>query len=893
MNSPLSAKDLSLDQIVHALRIATHDSPDPAFMLARDGVLLMANSSLCASMGVDERALIGQKFAMAAWSVDPERVLHSFRAARAGAPSRFRASGCRPDGQPFIAEVTQLPVRVNDAVVAIFGTAVDLAVGELRDARARQSEDLLRLAGRIARFGGWALEAETRKVSMSDGARSMLSIPDDADLNELAWHLHPEDEQRRISSLIDECLAEGTSFDLESIMLTTSGAQLTVRTVGEAQRLPDGRIVGVHGALWDVTEAVAAREREHALEGKLSVALAAVTDSIYFLDDQNLVTYANPRALELLRHSAEELRATPLWILFPEAVQEGYRDAFDRARLTGEQVTHRAYSELRDGWFETTAYPTDTGLAVYLRDVTDEARAHETAQQAREQLAQQAALLDTARDAMIVRELDGRIRYWNRAAELLYGWSADEAVGRQCADLVWTEPGAHEAADAEVMGAGYFAGELTQRTRDGRTIIVDCRWQLLADGNGAPQAIFAVNTDISDYHREQDARQRAQRMESLGTLASGIAHDLNNVLTPLLMSVQLLRSDETDPERSELLASMESSVKRGADMIGQVLSFARGVEGQRVAVDIDHLIDDLVSFSRTVIPPSISVVVERHEQLGLTVGDPTQLLQVLMNLVTNARDAMSEGGQLRISVGRLDIIDKYTSMSHSAAPGRYLTIAVEDDGHGIVTGLVSRVFEPFFTTKIVGMGTGLGLSTSLAIVRGHGGFMQVYSEPQRGTRFVVGLPVSTAVIEGSAPSVTKPASLPAGDGELVLVIDDDESIRRVTSRTLEAHGYRTATACNGQEGIDLIERGLKQVDLVLTDMIMPVMDGAATSAYLEEHHPSIPIIGASGLVSGANASRPVGMGITRFIAKPYTTSVLLTTVRDTLLEHRASFKEGR
>lgn len=885
MNRGADTIEHELATVVHALRLAFHDSPDPAFALDTEGRFLMVNPVLCAFLRVNEESLLGRPYDLFSQSTDAERIRASVATAAGGSATRYRATGTRLDGEPFVTEVTLLPLRLGGEVVAVAGTAADLTLTGAADAAAQRSADLLRLAGRIARFGGWSVDAESRAVDLSEGARRILGIPPDAeDVSAVAWALHPEEERPRIGALLDRCLTTGEPFELESVMLTTSGERLMIRTIGEAERRSDGTIVGARGAILDVTAAAAARERERALEARLSATLSSIGDGIIFVDENDQVTYANPRAVAMSQRTADELLGSPLWTLFPEAIESGFRDAFQKARETGGRVEHRAFFPPYERWFETTAYPTVEGLAVYLRDVTDEQAIADEAERAQERLAYQAALLDTARDAMLVREIGGTVLYWNRAAAELYGWSVEEAIGKNVFDLIVSEPVARDAALDEVMRTGFFAGELEQRTRDGRTIIVDCRWQLLYE-NGQPSALFAVNSDITEYARELEARQRAQRLESLGTLAGGIAHDLNNVLTPILMSTQLLAQDETDPERRELLASMETAVKRGAEMIRQVLTFARGVDGRRIRVDVGRLLDDLLILTRDVLPRGVAVSVHRDDPLPAIIGDPTQLLQVLVNLVTNARDAMGETGRLSISAGPLEIVDEYTSVSHAAAPGHYLQLAVEDSGHGMPSDIAAKIFEPFFTTKAHGRGTGLGLATSLAIVRSHGGFMQVYSEPGRGTRFIIGLP-----IDAESPSVedvpgAEPAPLPRGSGEMVLVVDDEEAIRNVTRRTLEAYGYRVLVAADGREAIEIIEHGDVAVDLVLTDMMMPVMDGAATSAYLEEHHPQIPIIAASGLNSGGDSSA-VGMGIARFIGKPYTTAALLTSVSDTLREHR-------
>lgn len=885
MNRGADTIEHELATVVHALRLAYRDSPDPAFALDTEGRFLMANPVLCAFLQFEEESLLGRPYDLFSQSTDAERIRASVTTALGGSATRYRASGARLNGESFVTEVTLLPLRLGGQVVALAGTAIDLTATGIAYADVQRSQDLLRLAGRIANFGGWSVEADTGSMYLSDGARRIFGLPEEVDdLETTAWALHPEEERPRIEALVRRCLTTGEAFELESAMLTVNGERLMIRTIGEAERRSDGTIVGARGAILDVTAAAEARERERALEARLSATLSSIGDGIVFVNDDDQVTYANPRAVAMSQRSEAELLGSPLWTLFPDAVESGFRDAFQRARESGERVVHRALFPPYRRWFETTAYPTTDGLAVYLRDVTEEQAALEETERVQERLAYQAALLDTARDAMLVRTIDGTVLYWNRAAADLYGWSSEEAIGRAVQDLILADPGEREAAHAELMATGYFAGEIEQRTRDGRTLIVDCRLQLLYE-NGRPSAVFAVNSDITEYRRELEARQRAQRLESLGTLAGGIAHDLNNVLTPILMSVQLLAQDEADAERRELLGTVETAVKRGAEMIRQVLTFARGADGRRVPVDVGRLLDDLLVLTRDVVPRGVEVRVRRDDPLPSLVGDPTQLLQVLVNLVTNARDAMDATGRLTISAETLDIVDEYTSVSHAAAPGRYLQIAVEDSGHGMTSDVTEKIFEPFFTTKAHGRGTGLGLATSLAIVRSHGGFMQVYSEPGRGTRFVIGLPLEAeaAVLEKDAGAA--PPLFPRGSGETVLVVDDEAGIRTVTRRTLEAYGYRVLVATNGREAIELIERGDEAVDLVLTDMMMPVMDGAATSAYLEEHHPRIPIIAASGLNSGGDTSA-VGMGIARFIGKPYTTAALLTSVSDTLREHR-------
>ena len=889
MLSSRSGAEAGLVALIDALRVATSSSPDAAFVIDAHGKLRMANTALCAALGVDESAVFDTPFDMSARSTDPEAIRAAMSSALAGEAARYRGTGTTTTGAPFVADVTVLPLRVDGDVVAVYGTSVNLTAVEQHDLVARQSEDLVRLAGRLARFGGWSVDAATGAVSVSPGARSMLGLSADAvDITADAWARHPDDGRAVMESLIEACITEGTPFEVESVMYSTAGERLTIRTVGEAERAPDGSIVRAYGAVWDVSDAAAARQRERALEARLSLTLNSIADGIIFTGPDGSITFVNQHAADLVSRPEDEVLATTLTELFAGDNGTGFRGAFDEALRTQSRVSHRGTVFEPDRWLECTAFPTNEGLAVYIRDVTADEHTREAARQAQIRIEQQAALLDSARDAMIVRGVDNRVRYWNRAATELYGWSQDEAMGRLITDLIYDGTAEFDRANDMLMRDGYFADEVEQKTRDGRTLIVDCRWQLIPDPDGETNLVFAVNSDITEWRREQDARLRAQRMEALGTLTGGIAHDLNNVLTPILMSVQLLALDEHDSTRRELLATTETAVRRGAEMVRQVLSFVRGVEGRRIAVDVDQLLDEFIAITREALPEGVALETKRTPEMAGTVGDPTQLLQVLVNLATNARDAMAGSGTLRLSAEVLDIDDDYLTVSHSALPGSYIVIGVEDTGHGMQPDVQEKIFEPFYTTKPPGKGTGLGLATSLAIVRSHGGFMQVYSEPGRGTRFTVGLPVahSDRRVESAHRDAVLP--LPRGAGELILVVDDDETIRLVTSQALEAHGYRTITASHGNEAIDVIETGSDIVDLVITDMMMPVMDGAAMSAYLEEHHPSIPIIAASGFTAGGSESPGIGLGISRFIAKPYTTNLLLTTVRDSLREHRST-----
>jgi nitrogen-specific signal transduction histidine kinase/CheY-like chemotaxis protein len=386
--------------------------------------------------------------------------------------------------------------------------------------------------------------------------------------------------------------------------------------------------------------------------------------------------------------------------------------------------------------------------------------------------------------------------------------------------------------------------------------------------------------DISERRKLELQFLRAQRMESIGTLAGGIAHDLNNVLTPILMSVELLREPLSQVEREGVLTSIESSARRGADVVGQVLSFARGVEGRRLQVDADQLLADVTKLASETFPRNISIRTTVAPDLPPIAGDPTQLHQVLLNLAINARDAMPEGGNLGLRAERMVVDELAVAVAQELETGVYVLLTIEDSGFGIPAEHIDRVFDPFFTTKDLGKGTGLGLSTSLAIVRSHGGALRVYSEIGRGTTFRLYLPA--AGVDHAIERYTPAVDLPRGAGQLVLVVDDEASVREITRKTLETFGYRVLVAADGAEAVALYATRSNDVDLVLTDMMMPVMDGVTMIYVLRRMNPQLRIIAASGLAANGSVARAGDAGVRHFLPKPYTALTLLSLIHKVL-----------
>jgi two-component system, cell cycle sensor histidine kinase and response regulator CckA len=499
---------------------------------------------------------------------------------------------------------------------------------------------------------------------------------------------------------------------------------------------------------------------------------------------------------------------------------------------------------------------------------------------------EQAALLDITTDAIIVQDLDNQIRFWNKGAENLYGWLAQEAIGKNVDLLIYQSDATSQLQNIQksLTECGSWQGELNQVDKEGNVHIVASRWTLMRDRDEQPKSILTVNTDITEKKQLESQVLRAQRLESIGTLASGIAHDLNNILTPILATAQLLqlKLPNTDERTQKMFQAIESNTKRGAALVKQVLQFARGVEGKRTIVQVKNLFSEIEQIVHETFPKSIEISTDVESDIWAVFGDATHLNQVLMNLVVNARDAMPNGGTLSLSADNV-FVDEYYARTHlEASVGTYIRITVADTGIGMTPEVVDRIFEPFFTTKEFGKGTGLGLSTVRGIIKSHGGFVAVRTQVGKGTEFKVFLPAQKT----TSTTLPEDTEMPKGNGELVLVVDDETEILETTKIALETYNYQVLTARDGIEAIALYAQHKDKISVVLMDMMMPSMDGATSIRALLRMNTGVKIIAVSGLLA---SDQLVGAsGVKTFIAKPYTAKELLQTLYKVLYEKSKS-----
>ena len=626
---------------------------------------------------------------------------------------------------------------------------------------------------------------------------------------------------------------------------------------------------------------------ERTVQLERSVALTQATldssaDGILVVNQEGRMTGYNKKLLSQWNLAPSLIEAKPYQellntVLWQIKDPEGFNRKFRELSHTPEAASYDLVEFVDGRIFERYSQPQRVGDQIVgrvwsFRDITERKKAER-------KILQQANLIDLAQDAIVVRDLGHWITFWNKGAERLFGWTAEEIKGRQVTELLYRDAAAFEEAQKELLAKGSWSGEVRQLTKSGNEIVVSSRWTLVRDEEDHPSAVLAISTDITEKKRLESQFLRSQRMESIGTLAGGVAHDLNNILAPIMMSAPLLRQGLGPRETETLVHNIETSAQRGADIVKQLLAFARGMEGERVVVNLRHMVDEMVKIVRETFPKNITVQAKNARDLWPIIGDPTHIHQVLLNLCINARDAMPNGGSITMLAENMTVDEHYSSFDPEAKQGPYVVLRVTDTGTGIPQEILDKIFDPFFTTKEHGKGTGLGLSTVLGIVKSHGGFLNVNSEVNKGTTFACFFPATpNAKLDAKAAK----KALPRGNGETILVVDDEAGILTAAKNLLETNGYKVITSGDGVEALAVYAQHKDAIKAILTDVMMPVMDGAAMMRVLKKLEPGIKVIATSGIDQDAKMEELKSLGMKAFIAKPYTAEKILTTLREVL-----------
>lgn len=859
---------------LHASRLDSFlaDSQDDGVMVIdRDGRIIDGNLALGRRTGYGRSEIIGRPMADVVLPAHRRRIQAAIDDALGGDGVRARAAGVKRSGGTCDLAITFVPL-FDDQRAVVGSLVITQNLSEAAEAARERERDgaLLALAGRIAKFIGWRLDLLSRTLDWSGDLAGFGGQPP-VTLDGLLELLGPADAAR-FSLALERSEREHRQLDI-TLAVTVSTGERHLRLIGEPVMPRPGQPGVISGAAHDVTEWVTEQRHRREVEELLSTTVNAMTDGLGIVDDEWRFTFVNDRLVEMIGLDRDAIIGMTVWQTVPELRGTEFEIAFRTAVIEGSTVQLRDRIEARDAWIEAIAYPSGGGLAVHLRDITETQRAEQRYRRAQEQLATLGGLLDISREAIVVRDPQHRIRYANAGALALYGWDAESVVGADSRDLVTIDPAQIDEAMSTVLRDGLWSGRVTVHTRDGRDIVVSSRWQLMRDEQGGADAVLSVSTDITEDVAREEALHRAERLESLGTFAGGIAHDLNNVLTPILMASQLLgMALDGTPDR-ETVTMIETAARRGADMVRQVLAFARGVETRTECITLTALLDELRGMVSETLRPGVEFIVTAPTEPVVFTGDDTQLLQVLANLVSNAHDAIEGAGVITVDA-------RVEPAADSGIP--HVVIDVIDTGHGMSPEVIARLWEPFFTMKPVGKGTGLGLPMVAAIMRAHGGSVEVDSDGATGSRFTLRLPLGQPATLPKRGDDYDVATTPRGHGQRVLVVDDEPAIRTVVRQALEAEGYEVLVASSGDDAWRHIQSQVAPPDLVLSDVTMAGVSGIELVEKLIDAGSGIPVVLMSGLEDRGSVDSAVTQRVRGFLVKPLSAPTLLLAVHDAL-----------
>jgi hypothetical protein len=645
-------------------------------------------------------------------------------------------------------------------------------------------------------------------------------------------------------------------------------------------------LVGIIFVAIDISNLIAVEEKLRESEGMFRALSEASPASIFVYQDEKF-KYVNKGTEIVSGYSHDELMA----MKFSHLIHPDFREMVKEraaARLRGENITHRYEFKIirNDGeirWLdfagariELNGNAAGIGLAF---DITEQKIAND-------QLKEQATLLNKASDAIIVIDIDEKIRFWNPSAEQLYGWKASAVIGQKIRDVIRTnDKEKFTNAWESVFTNSEWNGEMMQLNHQDKEITVASRWTLINDVDLHPKSILMLNTDITEKKAFETQFLRKQRLESLGTLASGIAHDLNNILAPIIVGIGIIRKI-LKGDKKKVFDVMELSAKRGAALVHQILAFASGATSERTIIHLKYQLLEMKKIIQETFPKSITIQINVPYNIYSIAIEEVQLHQILLNLCVNARDAMPNGGLLSIAAENVELDEVFVANHNNAQKGPFVRLTVTDTGTGILPAVVDKIFDPFFTTKEIGHGTGLGLSTVNSIVKNHGGFLEVESKLEVGTKFFVYFPAIRDEHSKDLPMSTKEISL--GNNKMILVADDESSIIEIVRETLEVHQYTVVTATNGKEAVDVFTQHKQTIEAIVIDLGMPLMDGITAIRSIKALRNDAKIIAVTGNSPTITKFNLEAFGANAFLQKPFSSHELLYTLHTVLNENRDS-----
>lgn len=739
------------------------------------------------------------------------------------------------------------PRRRPDGGTEWYGFAADITQKKQAERALLASELRWKFALEGAGDGVWDWDMVANTTFFSTQWKTMLGYGEgEIGPTQESWEslIHPDDRSRVQLAVRAHLGGETAVYECEHRLRRKDGTYVWVLGRGlVVDRSPEGQPRRVVGTQTDISQRKRAEQALRESEARFRSYIENAPVAVMVVNRQGHYVDCNPAAVRLLGYARDELFTMSIASLVAVEDQPGARAHFQQVVESG--LAQGEFRLLHKGggqrWVAVHASRiSDDRFMAYCLDVT-------ARKEAEALVRQQSAALQAAANAIVITDQAGTIEWVNPAFCAVSGYTAQEAVGKNPRALIKSGHQDEEFYRVlwQTISAGQvWRGEIINRRKDGKEYTEEMTITPIRDERGSITHYVAIKQDITERKSLEAQLLRTQRLESVGRLASGIAHDLNNILAPVLLAPIILREVIKDPSVLSIVDSVEASAQRGADIVRQLLTFGRGVEAKRVPLSLRSLIADMMKIMTETFPRNIETRQAIPPQVLLVDGDPTQLHQLLMNLCVNARDAMPEGGTLSISITETTVDEARARIYAWAEPGPYVMLSVQDTGTGIAREHLDKIFDPFFTTKAPGEGTGLGLSTAIGIARNHRGFIEVQSALGRGTTFQVYLPQSKSV---STRPTTPPAEpLLKGHGQHVLLVDDEESVRHVLGQILRTSGYQPTLAVNGVEALAALHAGTVSYAAVITDLMMPVMDGWTLIKLLKEQHAPVKIIAISG-----------------------------------------------
>ncbi|HEV2101171.1 MAG TPA: PAS domain S-box protein [Candidatus Acidoferrum sp.] len=686
--------------------------------------------------------------------------------------------------------------------------------------------------------------------------------------------IHPQDVER-VRATIEDSATNLTTWSCEFRVNHPERGEIWVEGRSVPQRQPDG--VLWHGILQDVTVRHTAEEQIKGGEARLSAIIHSALSGVITVDEQQNIILFNPAAEQIFGCTEAEALGRPMDQFIPpryRAAHQQHIRKFGATEIAGRKMGQREgiFGLRRNG----EEFPVEASIShvefggkkiftVILRDVTDEKKTEE-------ELKQQASLLDLA--PVVVRDMDGRIVLWSRGAEKIYGYTKEEALGRNSHELLQTEhPIPLWMIDRLLRTGGVWEGELRHRTRDGGLVYVASQWVLYRDSQGTPVRVLEVNADITAWRHAEELQTRSQKLEALGTLAGGIAHDFNNILLAINGNAQLAMADvPPDNAARQSLAEILKAGTRASELVKRILGFSRPQEQKKQVVQLQPVIEEALKLMRATLPARVQFATYFAADLPPAKVDPGQIHQVIVNLATNAAHAIGEKNGI-VDI-RLDVVNVSAEDRQAAGKleeGKYLRLFVSDNGCGMERATLNRIFDPFFTTKKQGEGTGLGLSVVHGIVTSHNGAIAVTSQPGEGTAFHLFFPIATEAVETAAEVPSEPAR---ARSEHILYVDDEEALVFLATRLLERRGYQVSGFTNAMTALNQFRENPRDFDAVVTDLSMPGMSGFEFTQGIHQIRADIPVLLTSGYLQADDQQKAESLGICETIQKPATADKL-------------------